>query len=167
MNLNIASLNISGSRSAGRFAWTIEGETFYSFRPAGGFLFEFDPNTDTVLDAYSVLATIVKTEGDGDYTITEPSGGYLRTFNPATATVGQFFDCVATLAYDLENGMQDWTVTEPDTDIFSFNPRVSTIARAYDFFATLLGVVTVEGAFTLTYGGQTVTYFNDIVTYTT
>jgi len=100
----------------------------------------FDPNTDTIQNAYDLMATLIRdTQGTyGSYSITAPSGGWLRTFNPATATVQNFFDVLATLAEDLTNTAGTYTITPPASEIRTFDPSTDSIGTAYGLLATFI-----------------------------
>ena len=92
------------------------GDIFDVIKPLAGWVFEFDPNTTTLGNAVRFMASIVQAQKTNTtMTITEPGGGWLRTFNPATATLGNLFDVIATLAHDIQEGVQAWTVAEPVT----------------------------------------------------
>jgi hypothetical protein len=111
---------------------------FYTAEPVGGWLRTFNPNTDTVIDALAVLATMIYDHQQGaseSYTITEPAGGWLRAFDPAAPTVRNLFDVVATLATEFTGTDNAYTVA---SNPISYVAAATTLQDAANTLATFI-----------------------------
>lgn len=123
----------------------VGGEIFESLRPAYGYLYAFNPNTDTFQNAVDFMVTALRClETHETLTVTEPTGGWLRTYDAETATTGNMFDVIATMAYDIQNGAQDWTVEDPPSESRYLRPAGYTAGQVMDFLGTLLKALNTE-----------------------
>jgi hypothetical protein len=114
----------------------------YTFtEPSSGFRYSFDPNTDTLTDAFDVLATVMSDtvgETEGSWSVTEPIGGWVTEFDATSASMQDLLNVVATLANDLPTSENSYTLVPPTQSEYSFNPNTDTLSTAINVFGALL-----------------------------
>lgn len=112
---------------------------FGAVEPAGGWLIAFNTTTGTLGNLMDLIATMVDDYANAvgrTYTITTSPG--VRAFDPTAGDIDELYDVASTLAGDQMATAAVYTVTEPFSKKYTYNPNTEGLAVAFRVLGTLI-----------------------------